>query len=118
MTKTKREQHTKLGQSILALVAGLARPLGINEIVEMLSTQGFNEDDVHHRAQAMVVTGRLKLGPGLKMELREPLPDRIRADVDSARAEVGRVERQIEAALARRKAAIASLILTAGRDFR
>jgi hypothetical protein len=117
MAKEKQEQHNALGRAILALVAGLGRPMSISEIKEMLSTQGLNQRDVHNRVQAMIITGQLKLGPGLKIELAEPLPDRIRGDVDWARAEVGRADRQIEAGQARRVAAIASLITMSGRDF-
>jgi hypothetical protein len=101
-----------LGRAILALVAGLERPVSMGEIKEMLATQDFNERDVHTRVQAMIVTGKLKLGAGLKIELEKPAwpAERIRADVQWAVAEIGRADRQIAEALLRRQKAIATLI--------
>jgi hypothetical protein len=119
MSRTESSKRAGLRLAILALVGGFERPLALREIKEMLGSQGFDERGVHDRALAMLASGTLKLNEGLKITLAEkPWPEgRIRADLDWAVRQIGQAEKQIQAAVERRKLAIATLLSLSGRDF-
>ena len=118
MSKVKGNDLVALDKAIFALVAALKRPVALAEIKELLSTQdNLAKSKITACVNALILGGQLRLTDDLKIVLAEPLPVRIRADVEWAVAELGRSDRQIVEAVARRKNAIATLLLFSGREF-